>query len=164
MAQPLHAVLFERARWKLPARIGYLTVSVNSLICPGRLRLVLKYFNRHSLHAAGLQGTRISGNRTEFASTLDLFDANSHRYPVLQWGYGSKFLEQVNKCTGDLDTRDYPVDRIVHRLTPPQRLQGRLGGVVIRRRSTNAQEDFHYKLIVAYAPLENSDSELLSLK
>ena len=31
------------------------------------------------------------------------------------------------------------------------------------RRSALAQEDFHEKLIVAYAPLENADSDLLSL-
>ena len=75
-------------------------------------------------------------------------------------------MEQVNKCTGVsliLDTRVYPVDRIVHRLTPPRKLQGRLGRVAVRRRSTDVQEDFHEKLIVAYAPLENADPELLSL-
>ena len=77
--RPLHAVLLKRARWKLPTRIGSLTFNVNSLIRRGRLRLVLKYLNRHSLHAAGLQGTRISGDRAEFTSTLDLFDANSPR-------------------------------------------------------------------------------------
>ena len=47
--------------------------------------------------------------------------------------------------------------------SPPRRLQGRLVGGVIRRRSSNAQEDFKEKLIVAYAPLENADSDHLSL-
>ena len=51
----------------------------------------------------------------------------------------------------------------VHWCLSPRRLQGRLGGVVIRPRSTNAQEDFHEVLIVAFAPLENADSDLLSL-
>ena len=77
-ARPLHAVLFKRARWKLPSRAWS-----TSLIRPGRLRLTLKHFNRHSLHAAGLQETRISGDRAEFTSTLDLFDDNSPWYHVL---------------------------------------------------------------------------------
>ena len=48
-------------------------------------------------------------------------------------------------------------------VTPPRELHGRLGGIVIRRRSADSQEDFHEKLIVANAPLENADTELLSL-
>ena len=75
-------------------------------------------------------------------------------------------LEQVNKCTGVssiFGTRVFPVDKIVPRLTPPRKHQVRLGGIVIRRRSADSQEDFHQKLAVAYAPLENADRELLSL-
>ena len=93
-ARPLRAVLFKRARWKLPARTGYLTFNVNSLIRLGRLRLILRYLNQHSLHAAGLQETRISGDRAEFTSTLCLFDANSLRYHVVHWHYGSKSTSQ----------------------------------------------------------------------
>ena len=131
--------------WKLPARIGYFTFNVNALFRLGRLRLVLQYLNHYSLHAAGLQGTRPSGDRAKFTSPLDFFDASSPRYHVLHWGYGSKSLEQVDKCTTvslTWDARVYPVDRIVQWLTPPCRLQERLGGVVIRRRSADAQEDF----------------------
>ena len=51
----------------------------------------------------------------------------------------------------------------MHWTTPLRRLQGRPGGVVIRRRSVDAQEDFHEKLIVACTPLEIADSDLLSL-
>ena len=69
----------------------------------------------------------------------------------------------MHRVSLSLDTRVHPVDPIVHRLTPPRRLQGRLGGVVIRRRSADAQEYFHEKLIVAYALVENADSNLLSL-
>ena len=77
-------------------------------------------------------------------------------------GYGSKSMEQVNKCTGIsllLDYGVYPGDWIVHRLTPPRKVQGRLGA----ERPTHVQEDFHEKLIGAYAPFENADPELLSL-
>ena len=76
-----------------------------------------------------------------------------------------KSSEQVNNCTVVpliLDMRVYPVDRIVHRLTPSCRLQGRLGGAVTRRRSADAQEDFHEQLIVGLRPLENADSEFAS--
>ena len=127
---------------------------------------MLKYPNCNSLHAAGQQGKRIPGNRTEFTLTLDLFDANSPRYHVVHWGYGSNSMEQVHKCTGVyliFDKSVYPVDKIVQWLTPPRKLQERLGGVVIRRRSADAQEDFQEKLTVAYALLENADPELLSL-
>ena len=122
-----------------------------SILCFARADrdLMLKYLNHHSVHAAGLQGTRIPGDRAEFTSTLDLFDANSLRYHVMHCGDGSESMEQVNKCTGVslmLDTRVCPVDRIVHRLTPPRKLQGRLGGVVVRRRSTEVQNDFHEKV------------------
>ena len=63
---------------------------------------------------------------------------------VLCTGVTVRSLCRSTKCTGVSlikDTRVYPVDRIVHRLTPPRRLQGRLGGVVICRRSADAQED-----------------------
>ena len=96
-ARPLRAVLFKRARWKLPTRIAYLTFNVNSMIRSGRVRLMLRYLNSNSSHAAGLQGTRIPGD-----------SANTPRYHVIHWGYGSNSLEQVNKCTGVsliLDTR-----------------------------------------------------------
>ena len=80
----------------------------------------------------------------------------------MHWGYGSKSLEQVNKCTGvSLEfIRVFTQLTGVYRLTPLRKLHGRLGMVVVRRRSADAQEDFHEKLIATYAALENADLDL----
>ena len=84
-ARLLPAVLFSRAHLEAPCSYWYFTFNVNALFRLGRLRLVLQYLNHYSLHAAGLQGTRPSGDRAKLTSPLDFFDASSPRYHVLHW-------------------------------------------------------------------------------
>ena len=147
-ARPLRAVLFNRARWKLPARIGYLISNANSLVRPRRLRLILKYLSSNSLHAAGIP----SSKRT-------LPDTMSYTGATVQSPWNRSTSARVSPSSW---TRVYPVDKIVQRLMPSRKLQ-RLGGLVILRRSADSHEDFHEKLMESYAPLENADPELLSL-
>ena len=120
---------------------------------------MLKVPQSQLIARSGSTGTRIPSDKTVFTSTLDLFDANSPRYHGTHWGLRFEFngaSQLTHRCLLILDTR-------VQRLTPPRRLQERLGEVVIRRRSAEAKGNLHEKLIVAYAPLENADPDLLSL-
>ena len=49
------------------------------------------------------------------------------------------------------------------RFDPPVKLQGRLGGVLVRCRGLPGNQELHEKIIVAYSPLEDAKPTLLDL-
>ena len=52
---------------------------------------------------------------------------------------------------------------IRRRFDPPAKLQGRLGGVLVRCRGLPGNQELHEKIIVACSPLEEAEPTLLDL-
>ena len=95
-ARPLPAVLFNRARWKLPARIGYLTFNINTLTRPvPQSPLATRRGSPEDTHLR--RQSRVYLDFGPLRGQLSSVPCSSLR----QW-----FLI--------LDARVYPVDRIVH--------------------------------------------------
>ena len=57
----------------------------------------------------------------------------------------------------------YPNSCIRRRFDPPAKLQGRLGGVLVRCRGLPGNQELHEKIIVACSPLEEAEPTLLDL-
>ena len=53
----------------------------------------------------------------------------------------------------------YPASCIRRRFDPPVKLQGRLGGVLVRSRGLPGNQELHEKVIVAYPPLEEGRAD-----
>ena len=95
-----------------------------------------------NIHVAGLQGTRLGGGRKEYPIRASPLDTKSAQFMVFQWGYGATSRVQVadggtNMSTGVslvLRADLYPTSCIRRRFDPPVKLQGRLGGVLVRCR------------------------------
>ena len=145
-----------------------MTFNAQSLVRPGRLNLTATYMIDKNIHVAGLQGTRLGGGRKEYRIRVSPLDTKSAQFVVLQWGYGATSRLKVadggtNMSTGvSLVLRaDFcPTSCIRRRFDPPVKLQGRLGGVLIRCRSLLGNQELHEKIIVAYSPLEDAEPTL----
>ena len=119
---------------------------------------------------AGLQGTRLGGGRKEYRIRASPLDTKSAQFVVFQWGYGAtSCLKIADGCTNMstgvspvLRADLYPNSCIRRRFDPPAKLQGRLGGVLVRCRGLPGDQELHEKIIVAYSPLEEAEPTLLA--
>ena len=122
-----------------------------------------------NIQVAGLQGTRLGGGSKEYRIRASPLDTKSAQFVVFQWGYGATSRLKVvdggtNMSTGVslvLRADLYPTSCIRRHFDPPAKLQGRLGGVLVRCRGLPGNQELHEKIIVAHSPLEDAEPTLL---
>ena len=148
-----------------------MTFNAQSLVRPGRFNLIATYMIDKNVQVAGLQGTRLGGGEEGCRIRASPLDAESARFVVFQWGYGATSRHWVadggtNMGIGVsfvLRADLYPNSCIRRRFDPPAKLQGRLGGVLVRCRGLPGKQELHEKIIVAHSPLEEAEPTLLDL-
>ena len=117
-----------------------MTFNAQSLVRPGRRNLIATYMIDKNIHVR--------------ATPLD---TKSAQFVVFQWGYGATSRLKVadggtNMSTGVslvLRADLYPTSCVRRRFDPPVKLQGRLGGVLVRCRGLPGNQELHEKIIVA---------------
>ena len=127
-----------------PKKTGYMTFNAS---------LVRR--STKNIQVAGLQGTRLGGGRKEYRIRASPLDTESAQFVVFQWGYGATSRLKVadgstNMSTGVslvLRADLHPDSCIGRRFDPPAKLQGRLGGVLVRCWSLPGNQELHEKML-----------------